>query len=108
MKTALIIPLHKQSQYWPKMLIAIEKLTVRPFCVYVMMVVEKYRLHKYIPVKDIQKRELKFPSLFFELIFKRYFSLILFVMLWDLKNDILCEFNRRSNPLSIFRHVLKL
>src|SRR5574343_143701 len=37
MKTALIIPVHKQSQYWTKMLIAIEKLTVKPFCVYVMM-----------------------------------------------------------------------
>ena len=37
MKVALIIPLHKQAQYWEKMMIAIEKLSIKPNIVYVMM-----------------------------------------------------------------------
>jgi hypothetical protein len=37
MNSALIIPLYKQSQYWEKMMIAIEKLSIKPNIVYVMM-----------------------------------------------------------------------
>lgn len=37
MTPALIIPLHKQSQYWNKMMVAIENLTIKPYIVYVMM-----------------------------------------------------------------------
>lgn len=37
MNIALIIPLYKQAQYWEKMMIAIEKLSIIPSIVYVMM-----------------------------------------------------------------------
>jgi hypothetical protein len=37
MKTALIIPLHKQAQYWEKKMVAIENLTIKPYIVYIMM-----------------------------------------------------------------------
>jgi len=37
MKVALIIPIHKQKQHWMRMQSAIERLSVRPHCVYVMM-----------------------------------------------------------------------
>jgi hypothetical protein len=37
MKTALLIPVYEQKKYWLRMLSAIEKLSVRPDCVYVLM-----------------------------------------------------------------------
>lgn len=51
MKCALIIPVHKQSQYWEKMMIAIERLSLKPNIVYIMM--DRPTIMEYQQVKKL-------------------------------------------------------